>query len=87
MAEAQQVRQITAEEVAQHNTPEDCWLVIEGKVYDVTPFASEHPGGPELMTDHAGKSSEDVTEDFEDAEHSTYAKNLLKKYYIGELAQ
>ena len=23
-------------EVAQHNTPGDCWLVLRGKVYDVS---------------------------------------------------
>ncbi len=84
---AQEIRQISAEEVAQHNTPEDCWLVIHGKVYDVTAFAPEHPGGGELLTDHAGKSSQDVTDDFEDSEHSTAAKNKMKQFYIGDLAK
>ena len=79
------VRQITAAEVAQHNTPEDCWLVIEGKVYDVTSFCPDHPGGPELITDHAGKVNQEPTEDFEDAEHSTAAKNQLKTFFIGNL--
>ena len=80
-------RIITAEEVGLHNTAADCWIVIEGKVYDVTAFAPEHPGGPEFLTDHAGKVTDDVTEDFEDAEHSTSAKNQMKKFYIGDLAQ
>ena len=35
----------TLAEVAKHNTDADCWLVIEGVVYDVTEFLSEHPGG------------------------------------------
>jgi acyl-lipid (8-3)-desaturase len=32
-------------EVAVHNTPSDCWLVIHGKVYDVTSYIARHPGG------------------------------------------
>ncbi|WRT65320.1 uncharacterized protein IL334_002263 [Kwoniella shivajii] len=32
-------------EVTKHNRPEDCWVVINGKVYDLTEFADAHPGG------------------------------------------
>ncbi len=27
-------------EVAQHNTPADCWLIVRGKVYDVTEWCA-----------------------------------------------
>lgn len=36
---------ITAREVLGHASTDDCWLVIEGQVWDVTAFAPEHPGG------------------------------------------
>ena len=30
------VKKFTKEEVAKHDRPEDCWMIIRGKVYDVT---------------------------------------------------
>jgi cytochrome b involved in lipid metabolism len=38
---------ISTAEVAKHATPEDCWIVVNGKVYDLTRFAPSHPGGAE----------------------------------------
>jgi hypothetical protein len=42
-------------QVAEH-TSEDkgVWLAIGGKVYDVTEFLQEHPGGEEVMTEVTG---------------------------------
>ena len=34
----------TTAEVSQHNMQNDCWIIIHGKVYDVTEFLSNHPG-------------------------------------------
>lgn len=36
--------QVTMEEVAKHNKPDDCWIVIEGRVMDVTSYLKDHPG-------------------------------------------
>lgn len=38
---------LSAQEVATHSDPGDCWLVIEGQVWNLTEFAPEHPGGAE----------------------------------------
>lgn len=36
---------ISAHQVVEHNKPEDCWIVVEDEIWDVTDFAQEHPGG------------------------------------------
>lgn len=41
---------ITLEEVATHNKPEDCWLAINGKVYDVTDFIASGDHDPKIAT-------------------------------------
>ncbi|XWS38031.1 hypothetical protein CRYUN_Cryun19dG0095900 [Craigia yunnanensis] len=72
----------TFEEVAKHNKTKDCWLIISGKVYDVTPFMDDHPGGDEVLLSATGK---DATNDFEDVGHSDDAREMMEKYYIGDI--
>ncbi|QGA19140.1 hypothetical protein EYB26_006828 [Talaromyces marneffei] len=51
-----------AAEVAKHNTPESCWVILYGKVYDVTDFMSSHPGGVKVILRLAGT---DATEEYD----------------------
>lgn len=69
-------------DVAEHNTPKDCWLVIGGKVYDVTKFLDDHPGGDEVLLQATGK---DATDDFEDVGHSTTARTMMDEMYVGDI--
>jgi nitrate reductase (NAD(P)H) len=71
----------TLDEVAKHNTAEDCWIIIKNKVYDCTEYLELHPGGLDSITINAGS---DATEDFV-AIHSTKATKMLEKFYIGDL--
>ena len=83
--------EITMETVAAHNTADDCWLVLSGKVYDVTEFIAGgiHPGG-EAIIEGCGK---DATTLFETrpmgsgTPHSDNARGFAENYYIGELEQ
>ena len=51
----------SAEEVAKHNKKDDCWVIIDGKVLDVTGFLPDHPGGEKAILLYAGR---DATEEF-----------------------
>ncbi|KAJ1570073.1 hypothetical protein HK096_003025 [Nowakowskiella sp. JEL0078] len=46
---------ITREELAAKNSKESCWVAIHGKVYDLTEFLKEHPGGSKVILREAGK--------------------------------
>ncbi|KAJ9188191.1 hypothetical protein P3X46_003578 [Hevea brasiliensis] len=70
------------DEVAKHKDGYDCWLIIHGKVYDVTHFLEEHPGGDEVLIAATGK---DATDDFDDVGQSSSAKELMNKYCIGDI--
>uniref|UniRef100_A0A7N5JD10 Cytochrome b5 n=1 Tax=Ailuropoda melanoleuca TaxID=9646 RepID=A0A7N5JD10_AILME len=78
----QTVKYYTLEEIQKHNHSKSTWLILHHKVYDLTKFLEEHPGGEEVLREHAGG---DATENFEDVGHSTDARELSKTYIIGEL--
>jgi hypothetical protein len=48
------------QEVSKHNDRKDCWLIIAGKVYDVSPFMEEHPGGDEVLLACTGEPPLDL---------------------------
>ncbi|KAG9400779.1 hypothetical protein AC1031_010217 [Aphanomyces cochlioides] len=78
----------TREEVAKHNTRQDCWVILgepgAKKIYDVTPFLSEHPGGSDLVMEQAGQ---DANDEFEDIGHSADARKMLDKLLVGTLKE
>ncbi|XP_076946118.1 cytochrome b5-like [Bidens hawaiensis] len=75
-------RILSLDEVSKHDNKNDCWLIISGKVYNITPFLDDHPGGDEVLVLATKK---DATEDFEDVGHSQNARDMLKDYYVGDI--
>ena len=72
----------TKEEVLVHNNENDCWIIINNKVYNITNYLTMHPGGKKILLQCAGK---DVTEYFKDIRHSNKAYKQLENYYIGNI--
>ncbi|GBG31049.1 Succinate dehydrogenase ubiquinone flavoprotein subunit 1, mitochondrial [Hondaea fermentalgiana] len=67
------LKSISMDELKQHNTPEDCWVAIDGKVYDLTLYAEDHPGGREAITSLAGT---DGTKTFMDVHTPSLLEDL-----------
>lgn len=71
------------EEVQIHNSKQSCWSAIRGKVYDLTSWISNHPGGEKAILSICGK---DGTEAFVN-QHGGKDKpeKTLSQFEIGEL--
>lgn len=69
--------------MAKHNTPESCWVVLYGKVYDVTEFLPSHPGGKKIILKLAGK---DATEEYDPVHPpGVLEENLKPENMLGTL--
>ncbi|XP_065285606.1 uncharacterized protein [Dermacentor albipictus] len=74
----------TLQDVYQHCHQNDLWIVIHNRVYDVTNFLDKHPGGQEILWEHAGR---DATFAFMGTGHTREAVSMLQQYCIGILAE
>lgn len=82
---------LSMQEIAKHSTASSCWLLIEGKIYDVTPYIYRHPGNAETIIPTCGT---DATQAYNTkgrtshpSPHSQNAHELLKQFYIGDLGK
>lgn len=91
------VRQFTREEVAEHTgrkawcdeakaevVPAGCepYIILHNKVYDMSAWLDEHPGGDMILLANAGR---DATVAFEDQQHSAFARERKGKFLVGEV--
>ncbi|KAK4946933.1 hypothetical protein LTR10_014075 [Elasticomyces elasticus] len=68
-------------EAAKHRSRESCWVIVQGKVYDVTQYLDKHPGGSTILLQYGGKDATSIYE----ANHSegTIEKHLPKEKHLG----
>jgi cytochrome b involved in lipid metabolism len=79
-------RQIAAVEVAGHNSPTDCWMILGTDVFDFSTYLPQHPSDPDVITPWCGKdASEAYLTKTKGRPHSPYADSLLPKFHIGTL--
>ena len=71
----------TPSQVAKHNKPDDLWIIVKGKVYDVTTYLPVHQGGDAILK-YAGK---DATKGVYGPQHPSTVPKLLERYCIGDL--
>merc|ERR1712087_453880 len=76
-------RKYTASEVASHNSTTDLWIIVDGKVYDVTEYVGEHPGGDAIAKNAGG----DATEGMHGPQHPSRVFDMLVDYHIGDLQE
>ncbi|CAI6010526.1 unnamed protein product, partial [Closterium sp. NIES-65] len=55
---AKETKVYSKEEVARHNKRDDCWVIIKNKVYDLTSYVDEHPGGDAILNNAGGDATE-----------------------------
>lgn len=81
----------TMDEISKHNSAEDCWLLIDGKVYDVTSFiASGNHGGGDAILAGCGIDSTELYNTRpmgSGTPHSEKARSFLPNFYIGDFQQ
>ena len=78
------LRLISLDEVRDHCTMEDGWMVLYDRVYQVSNLLRLHPGGEEVMAEYLGY---DATIAFQGVGHSKAASRMLQPNLIGILPQ
>lgn len=77
----------TAAQVREQGTRNSCWVIYNEKVYDITEFVRDHPGGQDILAPFAGRDVTSVLNDSSLHIHSDAAYELLDEYYIGDIAE
>ncbi|POW08781.1 hypothetical protein PSTT_07266 [Puccinia striiformis] len=78
---SQPLRIFLAEDLTKHNSSNDCWVSYQGKVYNISSFLPDHPGGDGLTTPDIEEAMENPDEHI----HSSSAYEMLREFQIGIL--
>lgn len=75
-----QKKAYTLADVTQHSVEGDCWTVIDGTIYDLSSYTSEHPGGPAILN-VCGKDGSELFH----SQHGQRQKKAVESMIIGTL--
>ncbi|KAK5457325.1 hypothetical protein LTS15_005106 [Exophiala xenobiotica] len=68
-------------EVAKHASRDSCWVIVNGRVYDVTDYLNKHPGGSQILLQYGGKDATSIYEPNHAA--GTIEKGLPQSKHLG----
>ncbi|KAI0487061.1 FMN-dependent dehydrogenase-domain-containing protein [Xylaria cf. heliscus] len=74
---------LSAQEIASHRSTSSCWIVVDGKAYDVTSYLNEHPGGAAVLLQQGGT---DATAQFRKIHSPDILKYLPKDACLGTIS-
>ena len=77
---------IPVADVESHNSSTSCYVRIGTKVYDITPFLEDHPGGADLVLEYGGKDVQAMMQDEVSHAHSDSAYEILEEHFVGYVA-
>ena len=78
----------TTEDVAKHNSVDDCWMIYDNGVYDITSYLGRH----DRYMDISSWCGADMTNDFQTKggtgrDHKNSSYSLLESFKIGEITK
>lgn len=76
----------TLDEIAKHASIDDCWILIQSKVYDITSYIPKHPAPKAILLKYCGKEADQGWQTKENGRnHSSMALKILNKFEKGML--
>ena len=78
-------RVYSEKEVSEHHSLQDAWVLVDGRVCDVTGFLRSHPGGLDVLKGHLGADISHVLRSAKFHQHSRAAFEVLDQCCIGVL--
>lgn len=79
---------ISKETVAKHNTKDDCWVIIDNNIYNVTSYIRTHKGGPDKIISVCGQDATTLfTSRNGKGPHPDKVQASLNQILVGPLAQ
>lgn len=80
-----QIKDAPLQKAQNHNTKSDCWIIYQGRVYNITSYFGSHPGGDTIMLNYCGKDATlafDTKNMSSPSPHSQGAQSMLLQFLV-----